>query len=62
MSEVRQINWQEVAEAYWNAYREEYFGPQERAERPPWKSLSQRYQDAIIAGCKAAFELAVEES
>jgi hypothetical protein len=64
MSEVRHIDWEEVGEAYWQAFRDAYYwrGKAKVNPQPEWKQLSNHYRASIIAGCKAAYELAVEES
>jgi hypothetical protein len=56
VSETRHVNWDEVGEAFWLVYTE--------ATRDPitWAQLPQRKKDIVIAGCKAAVTLAVEES
>jgi hypothetical protein len=61
MSEVRKVNWEEVGEAFWEEYQKTskpLFG----GRIVDWSGLSESRKEAIIAGCKAAVTLAVEES
>jgi hypothetical protein len=62
MSEVRQVNWDEVAQAYLDAKDAIYKKYGQRVRLVAFEKYSREEREAIIAGLKAAVTLAVEES